>query len=89
MKINFILFKKIYKYYTYFIYILYISIYNVLFILFNRKLILTYMKYILKFLNTKYFILNNKDKIKNGFIISNHSSFIDFVYDIYITDTII
>ena len=57
------------------------------FVIFDRKYINKYMKNILTFLEIKHVILNN-NQINNGFIISNHVSLFDFIYEIYITDSI-
>jgi hypothetical protein len=54
--------------------------------LINKKNLKKYFENIMKFLNVKHIMLNN-NKIKNGFIISNHSSLFDFIYDTYITDS--
>lgn len=89
MKINFLYYLRKFISIILILFIFYILPFISLFTLFNRKILNKNMGYILKFLNTKYIILNNKDKINNGFIISNHSSLIDFIYDIYITDCII
>lgn len=54
--------------------------------LINKNFLKKYFENIMKFLNVKHILLNN-NKIKNGFIISNHSSLFDFIYDTYITDS--
>ena len=48
----------------------------------------TYLKSVLNTMKIKSIIIKKEDKIKRGFILSNHRCWIDFIIDNYITQFI-